>query len=393
MVNIAELKDQAEERIDEIKERMVELSSDLHENPELSFEEYHASDLLVAELEDKGFVVETGTGGLDTAFRGSFVETSPEPSICFMVEYDALEDLGHACGHNLSGVASVGAAIAVKEVLASHGLPGKVIALGTPGEELLSGKVPMVETGVFDNVDVAMMVHMFDRTILDPKFIAVEGLEFEFHGSPSHAAGAPEKGINALNGIIQTFENINALRQHVKDGVRIHGVITDGGSAVNIVPERAVGKFFVRAEERTYLDEVVEGVRKCAEGAAVATGTDLEINTFGSNEELKNNPVLTEVFGNNVRRYQEKVIETTEEVLGSTDAGNVSKTVPTIHPTLSIAEEGTSLHTEEFARATCSEEGFLGMMIAAKTLALTALDLIVDDDLMDRVRGTFHEGI
>lgn len=393
MVNIADLKDEAEERIDEIKERMVELSSDLHENPELSFEEYHASDLLVAELEDRGFAVETGTGGLDTAFNGSFVGTEPEPSICFMVEYDALEDLGHACGHNLSGVASVGAAIAVTEVLANHGLPGKVIALGTPGEELLSGKVPMVETGVFDNVDVAMMVHMFDRTILDPKFIAVEGLEFEFHGRPSHAAGAPEEGINALNGIIQTFENINALRQHVKDGVRIHGIITDGGSAVNIVPERAVGKFFVRAEERKYLDEVVEGVRRCAKGAAVATGTDLEINTFWSNEELKNNPVLTDVFGDNVRRYKEDVIETTEEVLGSTDAGNVSKTVPTIHPTLSIAEEGTSLHTKEFARATCSEEGFLGMIIAAKTLALTALDLIVDNVILNRIRDTFNEPI
>lgn len=310
-----------------------------------------------------------------------------------MVEYDALEDLGHACGHNLSGVASIGAAIVVKDILTRHGLPGRVIALGTPGEELLSGKVPMVETGVFDDVDVAMMVHMFDRTILDPNFIAVEGLEFKFHGRPSHAAGAPEEGVNALNGIIQTFDNINALRQHVKDGVRIHGIITHGGSAVNIVPEKAVGKFFVRAEERKYLDEVVEGVRNCAEGAAVATGTDLEITTFGSNEELKNNPVLTDVFGDNVRRYQEKVIETTEEVLGSTDAGNVSKTVPTIHPTLSIAKEGTSLHTEEFARAACSEEGFLGMTIAAKALALTALDLIADNDLMDRIRGTFHEHI
>ena len=391
MVDINELKSSAEKNIEELRDRMVGLSNELHENPELSYEEYHAQELLVRELEEEGFAVETGLAGIETSFRASYSAKNPEPTICFMVEYDALEDLGHACGHNLSGAASVGAAAAVKNVIEEYGLTGKIVALGTPGEELHSGKVPMVEAGLFDEMDVAMMVHMFDRTVLDPKFIAMEGIEFKFHGKPSHAAGAPEEGINALNGVIQTFENINALRQHVKDGVRIHGIITDGGSAINIVPESAAAKFFVRADSSEYLEEVAGKVEKCAEGAAVATGAEVEIETFEANDDLENNPVLTAIFDENVRRYSEDVIGRTEVSVGSTDAGNVSKVVPTIHPMVSIAPEGTSLHSEEFARASGSEAGFEGMVVAAKALALTALDLLAGDNFLDRARESFNE--
>jgi len=391
MVDINELKSSAEKNIEELRDRMVGLSSELHENPELSYEEFHAQELLITELEEEGFNVETGLAGIETSFRASYSAKNPEATICFMVEYDALEDLGHACGHNLSGAASVGAAVAVKKVIEEYGLAGKIVALGTPGEELHSGKVPMVEAGLFDEMDVAMMVHMFDRTVLDPKFIAMKGIEFKFHGKPSHAAGAPEEGINALNGVIQTFENINALRQHVKDGVRIHGIITDGGSAINIVPESAAAKFFVRADSSEYLEEVAGKVEKCAEGAAVATGAEVEIETFEANDDLENNPVLTAIFDENVRRYSEDVIGRTEGSVGSTDAGNVSKVVPTIHPMVSIAPEGTSLHSEEFARASGSEAGYEGMVVAAKALALTALDLLAGDNFLDRARESFNE--
>ena len=385
------LKSELEERVEALKNRMVELSSEIHENPERSLQEYEARDLLVSELANEGFEPKKGLAGLETAFRCTFTGSEPEPEICFMFEYDALEDLGHACGHNLSGVASLGAAIGLKRVVEEHDLPGKIVALGTPGEELYSGKVPMVNAGVFDGVDAALMAHMFDRTVLNPKFIALEGLEFKFTGRASHAAGAPEEGINALNGVIQTFENINALRQHVKDGVRIHGIITDGGSAINIVPEKAVAKFFVRAEESRYLEEVVGRVKKCAEGAAVGTGTNLEIDSFESSEDLVNNPVLAEVFEENLRRYTERVQETTEEIVGSTDVGNVSKAVPTIHPMIKITEEGTALHTEAFARAAQSEKGFAAMLLAAKALGLSALELIVNEKTLSRVRKTFQE--
>jgi len=384
MQDVSELKSKAEEKLDRMRELLVELSTDLHDNPELSYEEYHAKELLVSELKKRGFSTELSIAGIDTAFRATFSGGQPGPAICLMVEYDALEDLGHACGHNLSGPASVGAAIAVKELIDNYDIPGKVVALGTPGEELHSGKVPMVKAGIFDDLDVAMMVHMFDRTVLDPKFIAMEGIEFEFQGKPSHAAGAPEQGINALNGVIQTFENINALRQHVKDGVRIHGIITDGGSAINIVPEKAAARFFVRADSSEYLDEVAEKVKKCAKGAAVATGADVSIETFEANEDLDSNPVLTAIFDENIRRYTEKVEGRTEESVGSTDAGDVSKVLPTIHPMVSIAPEGTSLHSEEFARAASSEKGFEGMMIAAKSMALTAIDLLTEADFLER---------
>lgn len=391
-MEVAELKSEAGSRIDDFRDRMVELSSVLHENPELSYEEYRASNLLLSELEAKGFDVDSGVAGLDTAFRGVYEGSQPEPSICFMLEYDALEDLGHACGHNLSGVASLSAAIAVKEVLADYGVPGKIVALGTPGEELYSGKVTMVEAGVFDDIDVAMMVHMFDRTILKPRFIAMEGLEFVFHGEPSHAAGAPEEGVNALNGVIGTFENVNALRQHLKEDVRIHGIITDGGSAINIVPERAAARFFVRAGKREYLDEVIKQVKSCAEGASVATGAEVEISHFESNDDLETNPALAEAFGENIRRYTGEVNEACDEVLGSTDAGNVSKAVPTIHPMVSITSQDISLHTEEFAAAANSPKGVEGMVASAKGMALTALDLIWDDHLLSRVRSNFRSG-
>ncbi len=391
MNELQEMKIKAEKVIEENKGKMVDLGSEIHENPELSYEEYNSQQLLVEELESQGFSVETGIAGLDTSFRAIYEGSKAEPIICLMVEYDALEDLGHACGHNLSGVASVGAAIAAKEIIESYNLSGSVIALGTPGEELYSGKIPMLEAGVFDEVDVAMMTHMFDRTVIDPTFIAMDGLEFTFHGRSSHAGGAPEKGVNALNGIIQTFENINALRQHVKDGVRIHGIITDGGSAINIVPEESAARFFVRADNREYLDEVVNKVRRCGEGAAVATGTEVEFNIFESNDDLENNPVLTALFDENIRRYTKDVTGTMEEAIGSTDVGDVSKVVPTIHPMVSITSEGTALHTKEFAKATASQEGFEGMINASKALALTAIDLIVEKNFLNRAWSVFNE--
>lgn len=391
MTELEDMKVKIENVIEENRDKMVDLSYEIHESPELSYEEYNSQRLLVEELESQGFPVETGLAGLETSFQAVYEGCEPASVICLMVEYDALEDLGHACGHNLSGVASVGAAIAVKEIMEAYDLAGSIIALGTPGEELYSGKIPMLQAGVFDEVDVAMMAHMFDRTVIDPKFIAMDGLEFKFHGRSSHAGGAPEEGVNALNGIIQTFENINALRQHVKDGVRIHGIITDGGSAINIVPEESTARFFVRADNREYLDEVVDKVRRCGEGAAVATGADLEFNIFESNDDLENNPVLTALFDENIRRYTKNVAGTMEEAIGSTDVGDISKVVPTIHPMVSITSEGTALHTQEFAQATASEEGFDGMIRASKALALTAIDLIVEENFLKRAWSVFDE--
>lgn len=391
MVRLNKIKNEAEKIIDTLGDKLRDLSYRIHENPELSYEEYEARDLLVGELNNSGFDVETGIAYLETAFRGTYRIEEGGPRVCLMMEYDALKDLGHACGHNLSGVASLGAAIAVKEMMEKYDIAGELVGMGTPAEETGGAKADMVEAGLFDDLDAALMVNMFDRTVLDPIFIALNGVTFTFHGKPAHAAGAPEKGINALNGVISTFENVNALRQHVKETVRMHGIITNGGSAVNIVPELAEAKFFIRAPKRDYLDEVMDKVVNCARGAATATGAELDIDRFESIDELHSNPALTALFDENIRRYVSDVDATTEEAVGSTDVGTVSKVVPTIHPLVSITDQPTPLHTEEFAEATASEEGYQGMIASAKALSLTVLDLLVELEFDRRARETFLE--
>ncbi len=391
MASLNEIKHGAEDVIDEFSDELKDLSYRIHENPEISYKEYEASELLTGELENLGFSVERGVADLETAFRATYSAGEKEPKVCLMVECDALEDLGHAAGHNLSGVSSIGAAIALRKAMEENELDGELVVMGTPAEEMGGAKADMVETGLFNDVDAAMSVQMFDKTVLDPKFIALNGVRFTFHGKPAHAAGAPEVGINALNGVIQTFQNIDSLRQHVREDVRMHGIITDGGAAVNIVPETAQATFFIRAPRLDGLSEVMEKVKNCAKGAALATGTELDIDCFESIEDLTSNPVMVALFDENVSRYTKKMQATTDEPVGSTDVGTVSKVVPTINPMISVTDEMIPLHTKEFEEASASEKGYEAMLVGAKALALTALDLICEEGFLRRVKETFAE--
>jgi len=312
-----------------------------------------------------------------------------KPTICFMVEYDALPDIGHACGHHMSGVASVTAAIALSKVMKRHGLGGRVIALGTPGEELYAGKVHLIKVGAFNGVDVAMMVHASDRNVLRCRLLALDALQFNFKGKPAHAAAAPYMGINALNAVLLTFHAIDALRQHVRSDVRIHGIITEGGKAPNIVPEKASARFYIRATERWYLNEVTEKVKNCAKGAALATGASLEITNFEpSLDDMINNPTLCEVFRKNWKRFTTDIIDE-KEPLGSSDVGNVSHVVPTIQPEISIAPEGTVPHTREFAEAGISEKAHQALVVAAKSMAMTAIDILYTPELLEKIKQDF----
>ena len=376
-------------RVDAVKARLLAVSQEIYENPELKFEETRASRLLAEELRKDGFSVEVGVAGLETTIVATHPDTSDGPTVAILGEYDALPEIGHACGHNLIAASALGACLALGTDKAN--LLGRLIFMGTPAEEGGGGKVIMIEAGLFDDVDVAMMFHPSTHTVADRGSLAITEVKLEFVGKPAHASATPEKGINALDAVIQTFNGLNALRQHIKDGARIHGIITDGGAKPNIVPEHAAASFYVRAPENDYRDELLEKLRNCAEGAAVATGATLTFETVGhAYRAMKPNKAIAETFTKNLETLGEPLNPPPPDAgLGSTDMGDVSQTVPAIHAYIQIADEKVAGHSREFAQAANSERGRQVMLIAAKALAMTVVDLFTDPDLMRRAKEEF----
>ncbi len=386
------LKGEVCSQVDRMAERLIEIARDIYEHPELKFEEFRAAKLLATELEKAGFAVELGVAGLDTAIKAEHPKASPGPTVAILGEYDALPELGHACGHNLIAAAGLGAALAVGAVKGE--LPGRLLFLGTPGEEGGGGKVIMVEAGLFAGVDAAMMFHPSSHTVVDRGSLAITEVVIEFHGKAAHASGSPEKGINALDAVIQTFNSINALRQHIKDGARIHGIITDGGAKPNIVPEHAAANFYVRALENEYRDELLEKLRACAEGAALATGAALEFKVVGhSYKAMKPNRALGDAFVRNLEALGEPLYPPKpDEGMGSTDMGDVSQVVPSIHAYIKICDEDVAGHSREFAEASISPRGLDVMLIAAKALGMTAVDVLTDPGLVEGMKEEFEKG-
>ncbi len=385
---MANKKDQVCKYIDEQADRLRSVSSEIYANPELKLKEYDAARLLVRELEKGQFAVTLGVGGLDTAISAVHPEESEGPSVAIIGEYDALPELGHACGHNLIAAAALGASLAVGSI--KDQLPGKLVFCGTPGEEGGGGKVTMVKEGVFDGIDVAMMFHPADKNIIGRGSLAISEVMIEFTGRSSHAAGSPEKGINALDAVIQTFNGINALRQHMRDDARIHGIITDGGAKPNIVPEHAAANFYVRALRDDYRDELLEKLRTCAEGAAMATGAKLSFEIVGMEyQAMKPNRVLGKVFTHNLELLGESIHTPKDKSMGSTDMGDVSQVVPAIHPYMQICDKGVAGHSREFAKAAMSQRGHNVMLKAAKAMAMSVIDVLTNDELVIRTRQEF----
>ena len=377
--------------VDDLRPTLVDLAERIHRHPELKFEEEQASRWLYQVAAEAGFHVERPIGGLNTAFRATYSGSQPGPSIGFLAEYDALPKLGHACGHNLIGPASLGAALALRTVM--DDLPGSVHLIGTPGEEGGGGKVILTEAGVFDDVDATMLVHPSGRTILWKHSLARRKLLIEFFGRAAHAAACPEKGISALDATLQTFQSINALREHIVDSSRIHGIITHGGDAPNIVPDYSASLFYVRAREDDYCDELLERVMNCAQGAATATGARVEMEMQGAYRSLKTNLPLARAFRTNLEALGWSFAQVDPaEGIGSTDMGDVSHVVPAIHPYISIGAEELVGHSPEFAAASASEEGFAAMMAAAKAMAATALDVMLEPDLHRAIKADFGAG-
>jgi amidohydrolase len=378
------------DEIDARRDQFNELSLKIHANPELAFQEVKAVAWLTEYLKENGFSIESGICGLKTAFRGSYGQG--KPVIAILAEYDALPKLGHACGHNLIAVSAVAAGVASKLAVDQFG--GNILVIGTPGEELYGGKVIMVNRGAFDGVDVAMMVHPGVLNTATTQFLACQTLEVEFFGRAAHAAARPEKGINALEAMLQSFAAINSLRQHIKDKARIHGIITDGGEAANIVPAHSAGNFVVRAEDDSYLDELKERVINCFTGAATASGARLEYR-WGEVRyaSLRSNLTLARLFRRNLQSLGRKVhLLDPSNSFGSSDMGNVGQLVPSIHPSVAIAPVEALVHSPQFASAAASEVGLCGLLDAGKALAMTVVDLVANSAIVARVKEEFGRG-
>jgi amidohydrolase len=386
---LKEKKTEVYEIIDRLRPLLEETQRDIHSHPELQFEEFYASSLISDIAKQEGFAVEKPIAGVDTAFRAAYRKEADKPIVAFLSEYDALPGLGHACGHNLIGTASLGAALGLSKL---SSLPGTVQLIGTPAEEGGGGKVLLSNRGVFDHVNAAFIFHPANKNQLWKYAMASKVVNIEFTGRASHSASSPEMGINALDAIIQTFNNINALRQHLKTDVRIHGIITDGGIAPNIVPDYAAALFYVRSLDDAYCEELVEKVRNCARGAALATGATLSFNQQESYKTLKTNMPLSEAFQKNAEELG-IIFDENEpfEDLGSTDMGDVSHITPSIHPYLAIGPEQMMYHTLEFEEAAASDAGFEAMIAAAKALAATAIDYLFDQQFRKEVDKDFRK--
>ena len=362
-----------------IKERLADISDYIYNNPELGNEEYKAVEALTTFLKEHDFKVEASIAGMDTAFKATFDSGKPGMTIGYLCEYDALPKIGHGCGHNMIGVMSAGAGVVLSKVL--HEIGGKVIVYGTPAEETTGGKVILAEAGVFDELDAAMIVHPDGETRASGSSSALYPIRFIYKGKTAHAASCPEKGINALNSVIQLFNGIDALRQHVTPDVRMHGIITKGGVAANIVPDEAIADFYFRASTKERVTEVVEKVKKIAEGAALMTGATLEMERYElPYDDLNTNETLSEMFNNNLRELGITDIKEAKATGGSSDIGNVSHVAPTIHPYIGITDCPIVGHSVEMANATTTSKAHDRLLIAALAMAYTGHDVIVRNE-------------
>jgi amidohydrolase len=382
------VKDLIAQAVDRLADELEALSRQIHDHPELAYQEVKAAGWLGDFLAKQGFKVERGVAGVETAFRGT-IETGAGPTIAILCEYDALPQIGHACGHNVIATAGAGAGAALAAV--RDKLPaGRIQVIGTPAEEGGGGKVKLIQGGVFRDVDAAMMIHGFDRWILHQDLLGIVRVGFEFRGKAAHASADPWEGVNALDAVIQTFNNVSMLRQQMRPDARIHGIVTNGGAAPNIIPEVAACTFYVRAARLEYMWELHQRVLACAEGAAKATGCTMTvIDKEAPYEPLKRNDTLLALFRANMQSVGAEESPAPDR-LGSSDIGNVSQVIPAIQPMVQIAPSGTPIHSRDFEAAAVSPLARKGLCQAAKTMAMTTLDLMSDPGLVKKARAEFE---
>jgi amidohydrolase len=370
-------------------DELLTASRAIHALAEIGYQEVESSRLLSGLIEQHGFRVERDVSGMPTAFVARHGTTGPH--IAFLCEYDALRGLGHACGHNLIATSSAGAGIALAQSLRDGNVAARVTIVGTPAEEGGGGKIPLCADGLFDDCDAVLIFHPSDRTASVQYALACTHWEWTFRGKAAHAAGNPDRGINALDAFVHAYNGISLWRQQLRDDARVHGFIIEGGTAPNIIPELTRGEYLTRARDGEYLRSMNVRFKAIFEAAALATGCELQLDEKETYLDLRSNAVLAErtsVHLAGVGLAEDIVIPWART--GSTDVGDVSYAAPTLHPEFAIADEGIGPHTHGFRDAAVSPRGETAMLQAAEVLARVGADVILDADLRARVRAAFE---
>ena len=382
------LKEVASAAVQTAKGELGELSDKIWRNPELGFQEYKAHQLLTEFLEERGFKVERGFSGLQTAFRATFGEG--RPNVCVICEYDALPGIGHACGHNLIAEAGIAAGLGVKAALEKEGAPaGTLTVMGTPAEEGGGGKIFLIDNGAFSDIDVAMMVHPAPYSVVRPGFIAVSCHIASFTGKASHAATHPWEGINALDAAVMAYNSISAHRQQMKPDWRVHMIITNGGSKGNIIPDKAAMDVWVRAPTTEDLKTLTSKVETCVKAAALATGCQYSFTLDGKVfQDLESNGTLAQLYARNLSGSGCTDFLDTHNTAGSTDMGNVSHVVPSIHPMFKIGT-GEVYHTRDFAAVTNTPASHNATLVVAESMAHTCIDILTDKTALEAAKSEF----
>ncbi|MEI8308844.1 MAG: M20 family metallopeptidase [Chloroflexales bacterium] len=399
-MELSELKAAAQREIDQMSSLLIEISDWMADNPEIGLQEYQASARLSDVLGEFGADVERGIAGMPTAFAARLPGGKPGPRVAIIAEYDALPEVGHGCGHNIIATAALGAGLALAR-LGQH-LPGSVSVIGTPAEESTvpnaGGKIPILRHGYFHGMDAAIMIHpLTEDGVASDSSLVAHGLDFSFHGRAAHAAANPHEGINALDAVIVMFSSIGLLRQQIRSDARIHGIITHGGTAANVIPSYTACRFRVRAADPAYARDLVQRVVACAEAGATASGACMEWHEYMPPYlNMVPSHSIGEAFKANLAALGRPIVERTDHSSdggGSTDLGNVSHRIPVSCAYLKICDAEAGWHTHEVAAATRSAAGHAAIVDGAKILAMTALDLLFDASLRKRAAEEHAEAM
>jgi len=390
LADLADLKDRIDASVAAQAPALIEASHQIHSHPELGFEEHKAHEILTDLLDANGLAVTRGAYGLPTAFEA--VAGSSGPRIAVLCEYDALPGIGHACGHNIIGTAGAGAAIAAGALAEEMG--GTVVVLGTPAEEGGGGKVFLAERGAFDGIDAALMVHPAGLDLARFGAIAIQQVEVTYHGRAAHAAAAPQAGRNALDAAVLGYNNVAALRQHIRPDERIHGIFTEAGEAPNVVPARTAATWYVRSPSVRGLQKLKARVLACLEAGAQAAGCTMEHRWLDpAYADMVDNDPMIELYRANLARTGRTLVDPADlqTIVGSTDMGNISHLVPSIHPMIAVSPPTVAIHTTAFVRHAAAPEGDQAVLDGARAMASTVVDLWAQPGALEGVKEAFAE--